>query len=201
MTRPIKALILDADGVTQTPKLSSITGWLALGGPGLFPALSRAEKPTLTGGVEFEPLIAEVLAERGLDVTVDQVVAHWCRVEVSKPMLTLVDRVRAAGAVTAMGTNQNPVRGRYMLDNLPYGEHFDALFHSWQIGLAKPDPAFFRHIVEALGVEPGEAVFVDDLAANVRGAREAGLQAVHFPWLHLHGHLRHRLRALGVPGV
>lgn len=67
MTRPVKALILDADGVTQTPKLSSITGWLALGGPGLLPALSRAEKPTLTGGVEFEPLIAEVLAERGLD--------------------------------------------------------------------------------------------------------------------------------------
>lgn len=201
MTHPIKALILDADGVTQVPKLSWLTGWLALGGPGLFPALSRAEQRTLAGGVEFEPLIADVLAERGLDVTVEQVVAHWCQVELSEPVLTLADRVRTAGVITALGTNQNPVRGRYMLDNLPYAEHFDALFHSWQIGYAKPDPEFFRHIVEALGVEPGEAVFVDDLSANVRGAREAGLQAVHFPLTDTIGQLRRRLRKLGVPGL
>ena len=201
MAKPVRALILDADGVVQHPSLQWLAGWLPLGRPGLFPALSRVEKRTLAGGIEFEPLIAQVLAERRLDLTVDEVLAHWCRIDVDERMLALVDRVRAAGVLTAMGTNQNPARGRYMLDNLPYAEHFDALFHSWQIGYAKPDPAFFTHIVETLGVEPGEAVFVDDMVENVRGAREAGLQAVHFSLLHLHGQLRHRLRALGVPGV
>lgn len=201
MTSPVKALILDADGVTQNPSLHWLAGWVSLGGPGLLPALSHAEHPTLDGSVALEPRIAQVLAERKLDLTVAEVLAHWCHINVDESMLTMVDRVRAAGAITAMGTNQNPVRGRYMLDNLPYAEHFDVLFHSWQIGYAKPDPAFFTHIVDALGIAPGEAVFVDDLPANVAGARQAGLQAVHFPPLDTIGHLRRRLRRLKVPGL
>lgn len=197
----VKALILDADGVVQHSSLRWLAGWVSMGGPGLFPALSRAERLTLNGGTEFEPLIARILAERGLDITVEDVLTYWCRTEPVPSMLRLVDRVRAAGVITAMGTNQNPVRGRYMLENLPYAEHFDALFHSWQIGYAKPDPAFFTHIVEALGIEPEEAVFVDDMAQNVAGARAAGLRAVHFPLLDTIGHLRLRLRKLEVPGA
>lgn len=201
MTSPVKALILDADGVTQTPSRGWLAGWVRMGGAGLLPALNRAEHPTLDGSTDIEPRIAQVLAERKLDLTVEDVLAHWCRIDVDQSMLALVDHVRAAGVTTAMGTNQNPVRGRYMLQNLRYAEHFDVLFHSWQIGHAKPDPAFFSHIVDALGIEPHEAVFVDDLAENVAGAREAGLQAVHFPLLDTIGHLRRKLRKLEVPGL
>ncbi|MGC4154413.1 MAG: HAD-IA family hydrolase [Propionicimonas sp.] len=197
----VKALILDADGVVQHSSLRWLAGWVSMGGPGLFPALSRAERLTLDGSTEFEPLIARILAERGLDITVEDVLTYWCRTEPVPSMLRLVDRVRAAGVITAMGTNQNPARGRYMLENLPYAEHFDALFHSWQIGYAKPDPAFYTHIVEALGIEPEEAVFVDDMAQNVAGARAAGLRGVHFPLLDTIGHLRLRLRKLEVPGA
>lgn len=201
MTSSVKALIMDADGVVQHPSPGWISGWTRLGGPGLMSAVHRVEHQVLAGGGELEPLVAQVIAERNLDITVEQVLAHWCRIEVSEPMLALVDQVRAAGVTTAMGTNQNPVRGRYMLDNLPYAAHFDALFHSWQIGYAKPDPAYFTHIVDALGIEPAQAVFVDDMAENVAGAREAGLRAVHFPLLDTIGHLRRRLRKIGVPGL
>jgi len=201
VTGTIKALILDADGVVQHPARGWWMGWLRLGGPGLLPALSRAEHATQDGSAELAPRIARVLAERGLDLTVDEVVAHWCRIDLDQRMLQLVDQVRAAGVITALGTNQNPIRGRFMLENLPYAEHFDALFHSWQIGRAKPDPAFYTHIVETLGVEPHQAVFVDDLRANVVGARRAGLQAVQFALFDTFGHLRLKLRGLGVPGV
>lgn len=201
MTSPVKALILDADGVVQHSSLRWLAGWVNMGGPGLFPALSRAEQLTLDGSTEFEPLIAQVLAERGLDLTVEDILDHWCRTEPVPSMLRLVDRVRAAGVITAMGTNQNPVRGRYMLEHLPYAEHFDALFHSWQIGYAKPDPAFYTHIVDALGIKPDEAVFVDDMTENITGARQAGLQAVHFSMVDSIGHLRRRLRKLEVPGI
>ena len=201
VTPPVKALILDADGVVQQLPLRWLADWMSMGGPGLLPALSRVERRTLDGSTAIEPLIAQVLAERGLDITVDEVLRHWCRIEPVPSMLPLVDQFRAAGVITAMGTNQNPVRGRYMLEQLPYAEHFDALFHSWQIGYAKPDPAFYTHIVDALGVAPAEAVFVDDLAENVAGARAAGLQAVHFSLLETIGQLRRKLRKLAVPGV
>ncbi len=180
-------------------------GWLAelarLGGPGFPAEIFRKEVTTLTGQVDLRELIAEALARRGRTCSADDVLAVWYRIEVDERMLALVDRVRAAGPVTVLATNQQSYRGSYIRANLPYARHFDQQFHSFEVGLAKPDPAFFSHIVQALGVAPQEAVFVDDLAVNVRGAARAGLRAVHFAATDTYGHLRHRLQALGVPGV
>ena len=201
MSSGIKALILDADGVVQHPTLGWIAGWVRLGGPSFLREVSEQENRTLTGEEDLAPLITDLLARKGLDLTFEQVLEHWCTIDVDHRMLELADRVRAEGVLVAMGTNQNPYRGRYMLEELPYADHFDVLFHSWQIGHAKPDPAFFTHIVGELGVEPDEAVFVDDMAVNVAGARAAGLRGVHFSLLDTYGELRARLRTLGVPGV
>ena len=201
MSSDIKALILDADGVVQHPSLGWLAGWVRLGGPNFIREASEQENLTLTGKQDLAPLITALLERRGLDVTFEQVMEHWCSIDLDDRMLELSDRVRATGVLIAMGTNQNPYRGQFMLDELPYADHFDALFHSWQIGYAKPDPAFFAHIVQALGVRPDEAVLVDDMAPNVAGAREAGLQAVHFSRFDTYGELRSKLRTLGVPGL
>ena len=66
-----------------------------------------------------------------------------------------------------------------MIENLGYERHFDSAFYSFQMGLAKPDPAFFTHIVEALRVDPAATLFIDDLPGNAEGARAAGLVAEH----------------------
>ncbi len=57
---------------------------------------------------------------------------------------------------------------------------FDDLVISAEVGLAKPDPRIFRLAVERLGVQPDEAIFVDDVLANVEAARGVGLQAIHY---------------------
>jgi epoxide hydrolase-like predicted phosphatase len=54
----------------------------------------------------------------------------------------------------------------------------DELVYSHECGLRKPDPRSYALICARLGVEPGQTVFLDDLEANVAGARQAGLQAV-----------------------
>src|SRR5205807_3145329 len=41
-------------------------------------------------------------------------------------------------------------------------ELFDLVIESSKIGVRKPDPEFYRLACEGLGVEPGEAVFLDD---------------------------------------
>ena len=62
--------------------------------------------------------------------------------------------------------------------------HFDGLFDdlviSAEVGLAKPDPRIFELAVTRLGVQPAEAVFVDDVLANVEAAQGIGLQAIHY---------------------
>ncbi|MGV8907623.1 MAG: HAD family hydrolase [Propionicimonas sp.] len=200
-TTPVRVLLMDADGVVQYPRPGWLKDMARLGGPGFIPEVFRRELTTLTGKVDLRDMLAEVLQQRGRSCSADDVLAIWYRIELDDLMLGMVDRVRAAGVVTALATNQQSYRGNYMRANLPYDRHFDHQFHSFELGLAKPDPAFFRQILDSLGVDAGATVFVDDVLANVRGAQAAGLNAVHFGRSDTYGSLRCQLRALGVPGL
>ena len=51
---------------------------------------------------------------------------------------------------------------------------------SCQLGVRKPTPAFYEHLVSISGFPAGSLLFVDDLPANVAAASAAGLQAVVF---------------------
>jgi glucose-1-phosphatase len=51
------------------------------------------------------------------------------------------------------------------------------IYTSAQFRTAKPDPRCYRLCLSALDVAPWHVLFIDDLAANVAGAREAGLFA------------------------
>jgi putative hydrolase of the HAD superfamily len=53
------------------------------------------------------------------------------------------------------------------------------VFTSFEIGRRKPDRAAYEHVAEAIGTAPGRILFLDDVIENVRGARAAGMQAVH----------------------
>lgn len=57
---------------------------------------------------------------------------------------------------------------------------FDHIFISAELGLAKPDPRIYQLVIAEMGARPDEVVFVDDFIENVRAAREAGWNAVHF---------------------
>jgi epoxide hydrolase-like predicted phosphatase len=60
----------------------------------------------------------------------------------------------------------------------------DDVFHhliiSAEVGLMKPDPAIYQLALETIGVEPEEAVFIDDFPQNVVGAIDSGLHAIQF---------------------
>ena len=57
---------------------------------------------------------------------------------------------------------------------------FDASVFSAEVGMAKPVPEIYQLILEKLGVEAGEAIFVDDFQSNVDAANALGIHAVHF---------------------
>jgi putative hydrolase of the HAD superfamily len=57
---------------------------------------------------------------------------------------------------------------------------FDEILYSCEVGLAKPDPAIYRLMLDRLRVAPERALLVDDAWANVDAALAVGLQAVHF---------------------
>jgi HAD superfamily hydrolase (TIGR01509 family) len=57
---------------------------------------------------------------------------------------------------------------------------FDVQVYSCDLGLVKPDEAIYDRLIEELAVAPARILFVDDIGANVEGAKRAGLQAVLF---------------------
>ena len=61
-----------------------------------------------------------------------------------------------------------------------FSDAFDAMIISAEVHLVKPDPRIFHLALERLGVEPQEAVFIDDWQPNVAGARQLNLHAIQF---------------------
>jgi putative hydrolase of the HAD superfamily len=55
--------------------------------------------------------------------------------------------------------------------------HFDEMIFSHRVGAKKPDRAFYEHCERFARCAPEECLFVDDLPANVAGARACGWNA------------------------
>lgn len=85
-------------------------------------------------------------------------------------------RLRETGYRLGLVSNRRePVNG--LLDQLGLGEAFDFALAAGEAGWWKPDPRLFVLASQRAGVRPGQAAYVgDNLYADVRGARGAGLE-------------------------
>lgn len=198
----IRALLFDADGVLQRPPKGFLKAFATLGGgdPRFVREIFAEEAKTMTGHVDLIEALEAVIGRYQLSISVADLLEVWCRIELSPSMLEVVAQAKSAGLRTALATNQQPYRGRWMQQNLPYADYFDQPCYSFELGLAKPDPAYYLEVVRRLGVAPGEAVMIDDLRRNVRAARKAGLHGILCSPRNHAGSIRRKLRRLGVPG-
>ena len=55
---------------------------------------------------------------------------------------------------------------------------FDLVIESSKEGVRKPDRRFYLLACERLGIEPRQAVFLDDLGVNLKSARELGMTTI-----------------------
>ena len=94
-------------------------------------------------------------------------------------MLAAIRGLRArglrVGALTNNWVSDEPQESRLGLD---LRELFDAFVESAILGLRKPDPRIYVHACKELGVEPEQAVFLDDIGANLKAARALGMHTI-----------------------
>ena len=55
---------------------------------------------------------------------------------------------------------------------------FDVIVGSSVVGVRKPEPRFYEIACERLGIEPSEAVFLDDLGVNLKPAKAMGMTTI-----------------------
>lgn len=58
--------------------------------------------------------------------------------------------------------------------------HFDRVFNSSEIGIAKPDPRIFRHLLRSLKVSAAECLLIDDKLKNILIADRLGFHTIIF---------------------
>ena len=77
-------------------------------------------------------------------------------------------------------SNAYPGTREWMQEYHTFLDLFEISFFSAEAGMRKPEPEFFRLILDAMQVEPQKTLFVDDFPENIAGAQQLGMQTVWY---------------------
>jgi putative hydrolase of the HAD superfamily len=95
-------------------------------------------------------------------------------------MLAWQQQLKERSILTAILSNM----GDSVLENIKrefdWLPRFDVLVWSYQLHLAKPDPAIYRYALDKLGTHPQETLFIDDKKVNIEAAHAIGMPAIQF---------------------
>ena len=92
----------------------------------------------------------------------------------------LIADLAAAGRELYAITNFPGEVWQVTLDTFPVLRSFKDIIVSGFVGVCKPDREIFELALRRFGVTARDCLFIDDAAANVAGARAAGIAAVQF---------------------
>lgn len=143
---------------------------------------NRLDEGTITDD-EVKRLVCERLPER-LHELACKVYDNWYKnLKPINGMYDLVDELKADG------------KGLYLLSNISrkfaenYSEvphikdvfsKFDGLVFSAPLGLVKPNPEIFLHLLEKYGLKAQDCTFIDDNKDNIAAAKSLGINTYLF---------------------
>ena len=84
------------------------------------------------------------------------------------------------GILTAILSNMGESVLANMKREFAWLSRFDLLVWSYQLKMAKPDPAIYRHLLKELGTRPEETLFIDDRQGNIDAANALGIKGMLF---------------------
>ncbi|MBF6428237.1 HAD family phosphatase [Nocardia cyriacigeorgica] len=183
-----RAILVDFGGVLTTSVLAGFRAFgarisvdpdlpvrLIIGDPvvrGCFAAFEAGQ----CGDQHFERVLAAALARHGGRVEAEGLLRD-IRAEIAPDaeMIELVAGLRAAGHPVALVSNS---MGHGCFDGYDLAALVDVTVVSSEVGLRKPSREIFRLACRELGVEPADALLIDDLPHNIAGAERAGIDGI-----------------------
>ncbi|MFH8492656.1 HAD family hydrolase [Streptomyces coeruleorubidus] len=182
------AVLVDFGGVITSSVLRAFTDFGAsLGGDPRLPLdlLSR-DQPSRAlladhecGRIDaaaFERGFAERLRVHGAEVSAEGLTARMqAGMSIDQDMLGLLGELRAAGHPVALVSNSF---GTGTYDGVELAAVADVVVISSDVGIRKPSRRIYAIACERLGIDPEEAVMIDDLRQNLDGAARIGIGGV-----------------------
>jgi len=154
--------------------------------------LSRAFE---RGNLNPEEFFEAVRKQLNLTISFERFAPIWNEIFTPLPgMEQLVNILKATHRVGLL-SNTNKLHFEYVANTYPVVQGMD--WHlSYKMHTAKPDPEIYNKVIQFYNINPKEIFFTDDIARNVEGAINAGMQAVQF---HSVGQLKEELAHRGIP--
>ncbi len=133
--------------------------------------------PLLEGKIATAEFWAH-FSERSQIAIHEELFGTFFRPERNEPVYDLIRQIKTRCRVICA---TNSIEEHYAIHEAR-GDYdvFDRVYASHRIGISKPDPAFYHHILHQEHVFPSQAVFIDDALSNIEAAREIGIEAYHF---------------------
>jgi putative hydrolase of the HAD superfamily len=132
-----------------------------------------------TGGISDEAFIENLVNLFPAGVDRVEVTNRWVRIFEPIPEMMAYAEALNARYPVYLGSNTSPLHWEYLRGECGLERVCRAALTSFQARACKPDAAFYRHAEVRFGLRPETTVFVDDLSANVEGARARGWHAIH----------------------
>lgn len=163
---------------------AGILGTAGASGDTFWPAYEKHRDDLDQGTVTIPDYWARVGAELGLEFDPSQVQLLWAMdfrswISVEPGSIGVLADLHAGGTRMALLSNAGFDFGD-AFRRAPFARYFEQVFVSAELGMIKPDPEIYRHVVRQLGIEPAEMVFIDNKKVNVEGAESIGALGHHF---------------------
>lgn len=182
--------MLDVDGVIVNGRPEDGQSWatdierdLGIAPAKLNAAFFALHWPDIVIGRKNLGDVLEVcLPDLSPSLTANEFIDYWFAKDsrIDEAVLADCDELRRRGMRIFLATNQEHMRASFLMERLGLRNHVDGMIYSAQIAARKPQRGFFDAAVKISGSAPEDTLLVDDTAANIDAALEAGWQAAHW---------------------
>lgn len=104
---------------------------------------------------------------------------YWAGDQVDEALVETVRHLQGKYKTALLSNAWLDLRG-YLETVWKIADAFDVMIISGEVGMVKPDPRIYQKAIDELDIEAHEAVFIDDFAHNIEGARNVGMNGIHF---------------------
>ncbi|SFU59840.1 glucose-1-phosphatase [Xenorhabdus koppenhoeferi] len=128
---------------------------------------------------EFAEMVCD---EMEISLSFEQFAEGWNAVFIGirQEIIELMNKLRTQGHRVVVLSNTNHLHFDYLSVHYPeIAASADLLYLSQELGMRKPEPDIFKHVLEAEGVTADRAIFFDDVLEHVEAAIQSGINAIH----------------------
>ena len=102
-------------------------------------------------------------------------------IPVKKGVKDIFEYIRNNGLKCAVATSTRRESAEKTLHEIGVWEYLDAVVYGDEVERGKPEPDIFLRAAKAIGVNPSEAVVVEDSINGIKAGYAAGMRVVHIP--------------------